>query len=227
MSDVWTDLISSNPAHGLLAELERTTDEGLAIESLPESAIAYLRRIDTVVANIRERLTQMPPALVSATALNNAVPSIQNAMALIRSFIGDRNEGSLQTANTHVDNLVTEFRWLTPLSHKAESRVLLRSAERFAESVDAREAGARRKLDELKLEIDAAAIQAQENLESATRTLDALKAAGEASAAANLGNNTLDSTVILAYPVRVGESHEDANHPHRSDHPVLRPRLGP
>ena len=181
MSDVWTDLVTSNPVHSLLEELERSTDEALVLESLPETAVAYLRRIETVVTNIRERLTQMRPALVSVTSLNNAVPQLQNATALVRGFIGDRNEGQLQTANSHVDNLVTEFRWLVPLSHKAESRALLRASEAFAGIVDAREAQARQKLDSLVAAIDSATVRSSASVQQVIESMESLKASGEAS----------------------------------------------
>ncbi len=100
---------------------------------------------------------------------------------MVRNYIGDRNEGHLHNANTHVDNLLAEFRWLMPLSHKAESRILLNSAEKLAQTVYAREAEVRQRLDALISKIDAASTQTQANVQQATETLDNLKAAGEAS----------------------------------------------
>jgi len=181
VSDVWTELVTSNPVHGHLKELDEATAEAIALDSLPEPSITYLLRIAAVLANIQERLRQVPPVLIPATSLTNGDAQVQYALGFVRNFISDQNLGHLQNANGHIDNLLIEFRWLLPLTARRESQVVQKSAERLAATVDGFEVNIRRRLDALVQEIATANAETLSNLQTTNSNLESIRSAAETS----------------------------------------------
>ncbi len=173
MADPWTDAVRQHQVFGLLDEFERNL-RAAADSGLTPGGEAGVRRALTAATTVKTRLAQTSAPLVPLTSLNNGAPHLQNANGEISTLLSDRNEGHIANANSYVDALLMEFRWLSQTAFRREAKVFVEAAEQFAGALHERETAVRKSLDALQAEIDVRRAEFADASSSATQRLDGL-----------------------------------------------------
>ncbi len=135
---------------------------------VPERA-QVMFRFKQLLDELRARVENSTPELIPSSILDRTVNHLQNAETELDAFFENADQGHLQNADVHIDNVAVELRVFPPLPPSKESAAVVKAAKGYAEQIGSLERAARENLRSLASDIEGLAtevVNAKQELES-------------------------------------------------------------
>ncbi|MBE9048563.1 hypothetical protein IQ255_30000 [Pleurocapsales cyanobacterium LEGE 10410] len=160
--------------HAIFEKLDQLTERYSNEEAKELIGIDDINFLETADSYIRDRIKLTIPAIVQETELSKISQEIDNALAQINSFIGNKNRGHLQNASNHLYSAIARVRNL-PLPFAKNDLNFSKKISNFENTVKKKYESLEKKKENIENEITSLNKGIDENKEELQRIKNELK----------------------------------------------------
>ena len=102
----WIDRITDHPIHEEIDKFLQTLKQASDVLEENASASEAINRLEHITRTANRAISKADPVLLAPSTLSTINKSIQQSAASVSSFISDKNEQHLNTANDAIDNIM-------------------------------------------------------------------------------------------------------------------------